>query len=215
MKRLFGMFEAVFDLLYLGAGAVIAVLLLIGDVTPERMLAGLMALVLIGGDSFHLAPRVISIFTGKAERLRSALGRGKQIASITMTVFYVLLWHIGLLAAPMQNEVSFLVLFYLLAAVRIVLCFLPQNRWQERCPPVSWGIFRNIPFALMGFMVAMRFFSIGDELPGFSFGWLAVLLSFGFYLPVVLWSNRQPKVGMLMLPKTCCYLWLLVMCLSL
>lgn len=44
---------------------------------------------------------------------------------------------------------------------------------------------------------------------------VAVLLSFGFYLPVVLWSNRQPKVGMLMLPKTCCYLWLLVMCLSL
>jgi len=64
-------------------------------------------------------------------------------------------------------------------------------------------------------MVAMRFFSIGNVLPGFSFGWLAVLLSFGFYLPVVLWSNRQPKVGMLMLPKTCCYLWLLVMCLSL
>ncbi len=215
MKRVFGMFEAVFDLLYLLAGAVVAVLLFMGDASPQRMLAGLMAVVLVAGDSFHLVPRVASIFTGKEECLRSALGRGKQITSITMTVFYVLLWHIGLLAAPMQNEIFFLVLFYLLAAVRIFLCFLPQNRWQQRYPPVSWGIFRNIPFALMGLMVAMRFFSIGNVLPGFSFGWLAVLLSFGFYLPVVLWSNRQPKVGMLMLPKTCCYLWLLVMCLSL
>lgn len=215
MKRVFGMFEAVFDLLYLLAGAVVAMLLFMGDASPQRMLAGLMAVVLVAGDSFHLVPRVASIFTGKEECLRSALGRSKQITSITMTVFYVLLWHIGLLAAPMQNEIFFLVLFYLLAAVRIFLCFLPQNRWQQRYPPVSWGIFRNIPFALMGLMVAMRFFSIGNVLPGFSFGWLAVLLSFGFYLPVVLWSNRQPKVGMLMLPKTCCYLWLLVMCLSL
>ena len=45
--------------------------------------------------------------------------------------------------------------------------------------------------------------------------WLAILLSFAFYLPVVLWSNQNPKVGILMLPKTCAYLWMLAMCLSL
>ncbi|HPF18680.1 MAG TPA: hypothetical protein PLY08_03755 [Bacillota bacterium] len=45
--------------------------------------------------------------------------------------------------------------------------------------------------------------------------WLAILLSFAFYLPVVLWSNRYPKIGMLMLPKTCTYLWMLVMLLAL
>ncbi len=44
--------------------------------------------------------------------------------------------------------------------------------------------------------------------------WLTIVLSFGCYLPVVLWSNRSPGVGMLMLPKTCAYLWILVMCLS-
>ena len=160
MKRLFGVFEAIFDLLYLLAGAVVAVLLFMGGATPQRMLAGLMAVVLVAGDSFHLVPRVASIFTGKEERLRSALGRGKQVTSITMTLFYVLLWHIGLLAAPMQNELSFLVLFYFLAAVRIVLCFLPQNRWQERYPPVSWGIFRNIPFTLMWALWWRRGFSV-------------------------------------------------------
>ena len=37
-----------------------------------------------------------------------------------------------------------------------------------------------------------------DLVPGLSWMWLAILLSFGFYLPVVLWSNMNPKIGMLM-----------------
>jgi hypothetical protein len=43
------------------------------------------------------------------------------------------------------------------------------------------------------------------------FMWLAVLLSFAFYLPVVLWSRKVPKLGMLMLPKTCAYVWIVLM----
>jgi len=37
--------------------------------------------------------------------------------------------------------------------------------------------------------------------------WLAILLSFGFYVPVVLWADVYPLVGMLMIPKTCAYVW--------
>ena len=59
------------------------------------------------------------------------------------------------------------------------------------------------------------FFVQRKAAPGLSWMWLAILLSFAFYLPVVLWSNQNPKVGMLMLPKTCAYLWMLAMCLSL
>ena len=41
--------------------------------------------------------------------------------------------------------------------------------------------------------------------------WLAIVLSFGFYIPVVLFADAYPAVGALMLPKTCAYVWMVVM----
>lgn len=216
MKRVFEIFEAVFDILYLVAALLLGfVLLFIKSTNNASMLAGVMALVLVCGDAFHLLPRIMVIITQQKERLRRALGRGKQITSITMTVFYLLLWQIGLLIFSPKGGNFWSYLVYLLAAVRILLCLLPQNKWQEPHPPVSWGIGRNIPFFLLGAAVAGLFFMQRSISPGFGWMWLAIVLSFAFYLPVVLWSNRNPKIGMLMLPKTCVYLWMLVMCLSL
>lgn len=34
---------------------------------------------------------------------------------------------------------------------------------------------------------------------------LPIVLSFGFYIPVVLWADAVPLIGMLMIPKTCAY----------
>ena len=76
-------------------------------------------------------------------------------------------------------------------------------------------VHRNIPFILLGIIAALLFFVHRNIIPGLSLMWLAIILSFIFYLPVVLWSNKKPKIGMLMLPKTCVYLWMLTMCLSL
>ena len=45
----------------------------------------------------------------------------------------------------------------------------------------------------------------------FKWMWLAVLLSFAFYIPVVLWSEVSPMIGMLMMPKTCMYVWAVAM----
>ena len=41
--------------------------------------------------------------------------------------------------------------------------------------------------------------------------WLAVTLSFLFYVPVVLWSGVWPAIGMLMIPKTLAYVWIVWM----
>lgn len=216
MKRVFGIFESVFDALYLIAALILGFILISSKLNNDaRMLAGIMAIVLACGDAFHLLPRILLIITHKEERLRRSLGIGKQITSITMTVFYLFMWQIGLMIFSPNIGNLWTYLVYFLAAVRILLCLLPQNRWQDRYPPVSWGIWRNIPFFLQGAVVALLFFLQRNITQGFGFMWLAIVLSFGFYLPVVLWSNRNPKIGMLMLPKTCCYLWMLAMCLSL
>ena len=41
----------------------------------------------------------------------------------------------------------------------------------------------------------------------FRWMWLTIVLSFGFYIPVVLWADVTPLIGMLMIPKTCAYVW--------
>lgn len=216
MKRVFGTVEAVFDIFYLAAASILGFAFLFSaSDNSVRALAGVMALVLAGGDAFHLVPRIKVIRTGKEEQLRGILGRGKQITSITMTVFYLLLWQIGVLIFSPKDVNFWSYLVYILAAVRILLCLLPQNKWTEQYPPVIWGIWRNIPFFLMGAVVAGLFFLQKSVEPGLGMMWLAIALSFAFYFPVVLWANKNPKIGMLMLPKTCAYLWMLTMCLSL
>ena len=37
-----------------------------------------------------------------------------------------------------------------------------------------------------------------------------IVLSFSFYIPVVLWADVIPMIGMLMIPKTCAYVWTVV-----
>lgn len=212
MKRVFGTVEVAFDAVYLTTAIVIGIILVLtGTGNTARLTAGVMALVLAGGDAFHLVPRMKVIITGQEESLRRALGRGKQITSITMTVFYLLLWQTGLLAFGLKSAGFWGYAVYVLAAVRILLCLLPQNKWLERYPPVLWGILRNIPFFLLGAVVAGLFFLHRGTVQGLGLMWLAIALSFAFYLPVVLWSNKNPKIGMLMLPKTVAYIWMLAM----
>ena len=216
MQRVFGTVEAIFDLLYLTAAFILGLtLLMYASGNSVRTLAGVMALVLAGGDAFHLVPRILVIRTGREEQLQRALGTGKQVTSITMTLFYLLLWHIGVLVFSPKDISGWSYSVYALTTIRIFLCLLPQNKWQERYPPVIWGVLRNTPFFLQGALVAGLFFLQRSINPELSHMWLAIALSFLFYLPVVLWANKNPRIGMLMLPKTCAYLWMLAMCLSL
>lgn len=214
MKRVFGQVEIIFDVGYLVSAFIMGISFFISP-TSIRLLAGIMALLLVFGDMFHLVPRIQVIRTQDEERFRPALGRGKQITSISMTIFYLLLWQIGLYLSDSQVASVWTILLYGLAAVRILLCFFSQNGWLDRYPPVRWGILRNIPFGLMGILVAGFFFFSRHQFPHMYFMWLAILLSFAFYVPVVLFANRNPKIGMLMLPKTCCYLFIIGMCLYL
>lgn len=215
MKRVFGKVEAGFDVLYLTTATLIGVYLILSAKGNDlRLLAGLMALVLTGGDAFHLFPRIYVIFTAKEEIFQRSLGRGKQITSITMTFFYLMLWSIAQSLYGMDFISIWTLVIYALALVRIILCLLPQNRWIDRYPPISWGIYRNIPFFIMGMVIAFVFYQHRELVPAFGLAWLAIILSFGFYLPVVLYANVNPKMGMLMLPKTLMYVWLLLMCLS-
>ncbi len=224
-KRVFGWIEAIFDILYLLTAAAIGLWLMFGpeaggavSAAPSppavRLLAGSAALVLAIGDAFHLLPRIAAILTRREQTLAKAMGFGKLVTSITMTFFYLLLWQLGLRLFSPDLQPGWSLLIYGLGALRILLCLFPQNRWLDRHPPLRWGIYRNIPFLLIGLGVAALFAAHRGLVPAADGMGPAILLSFIFYLPVVLWADKKPKLGMLMLPKTCAYLWILFMFLS-
>lgn len=58
----------------------------------QYLLFGIMAVTLGLGDSFHLIPRAYALCTTGLENYTAALGIGKFITSITMTIFYILLY---------------------------------------------------------------------------------------------------------------------------
>ena len=202
--------ETVFDAVYLISVITVGVLMLRGSRGEAQFrLFGLMAVVLGVGDAFHLVPRALALCTTGLESYTVPLGLGKWITSVTMTVFYVLLYYVWRRRYQVTGKTGVTAAVYGLAAVRIALCMLPQNQWLSAESPLSWGIYRNIPFALLGLLVIVLFYrsAKAHKDRAFRWMWLTIVLSFGFYIPVVLWADTVPMIGMLMIPKTCAYVW--------
>ncbi|MEE1411881.1 MAG: hypothetical protein U0J83_07665 [Bulleidia sp.] len=178
----------------------------------QFQLFGWMAIVLGAGDSFHLVPRALALCTTGLENYTVPLGLGKWITSVTMTVFYVLLYYVWRERYQIKGKNSLTIATYALAIIRIALCMMPQNDWLSANAPLSWGIYRNIPFAVLGLLMIVLFYKSAKENDDTSFQWmwLTIVLSFGFYIPVVLWADVIPMIGMLMIPKTCAYVWTVV-----
>ncbi len=202
--------ETLFDAVYLISVIGIGVLMIRGSKGERQFcLFGWMAVVLGVGDSFHLVPRAFALCTTGLENYTVPLGLGKWITSVTMTIFYVLLYYVWRQRYRIDDRGGLTAAVFGVGGVRIVLCMMPQNQWFSDEAPLSWGIYRNIPFALLGILVIVLFYRSAKEHEDRAFGWmwLTIVLSFGFYIPVVLWADIIPMIGMLMIPKTCAYVW--------
>ena len=196
--------ETLFDAVYLISVITIGILMI-----RKFTMFGIMAVLLGSGDAFHLVPRAFALCTTGLENFTVQLGLGKWITSVTMTIFYVILYYIWRERYQIKGHNATTAAIYLLAGLRIVLCMMPQNEWLSAEAPLSWGIYRNIPFALMGLLIIVLFYKSAKESndQSFCWMWLTIVLSFAFYIPVVLWADVVPMIGMLMIPKTCAYVW--------
>ena len=205
--------ETAFDAFYLVFVISIGIRMVKGSKNNRQFqLFGWMAIVLGAGDSFHLVPRALALCTTGLENYTVPLGLGKWITSVTMTIFYVLLYYVWRERYQIKGKNSLTIATYALAIIRIALCMMPQNDWLSANAPLSWGIYRNIPFAVLGLLMIVLFYKSAKENNDTSFQWmwLTIVLSFGFYIPVVLWADVIPMIGMLMIPKTCAYVWTVV-----
>lgn len=202
--------EIIFNIAYLVAIFSVGFYLLIFSVGYKRIW-GIMSLTLAIGDSFHLLPRIALAFSSNNVKVLKLAGYGKMVTSITMTIFYGILWYIGVIIYSFDS-LACLILILALMLVRIILCLMPQNNWTK-ISPYNWTIYRNIPFFLQGLMVMFLYLFNANKVLQFRFVWLAVLLSFLFYSPVIIWGHKNSKLGMLMIPKSLAYVWLVFMAL--
>lgn len=205
--------ETLFDAVYLVTVITLGILMIRGSKgNAQFRLFGLMAVVLGAGDAFHLVPRALALCTTGLESYTVPLGLGKWITSVTMTVFYVLLYYVWRQRYQIKGRNGLTAAVYALAVARAALCMMPQNQWLSADAPLVWGIYRNIPFALLGLLIIVLFYKSAKEHGDRAFRrmWLTIVLSFGFYIPVVLWADAVPLIGMLMIPKTCAYVWTVV-----
>ncbi|MCR5688060.1 MAG: hypothetical protein K6G58_08570 [Lachnospiraceae bacterium] len=200
--------ESAFDILYLLFAVIGGCIILKRVKGKPGKYMGAATLVLGCGDAFHLVPRVMNYFTDSD--MTAPLGIGKLVTSITMTVFYVLMYFVWL---EYYNETENRIVtaaIWNLAAVRTVLCMFPQNGWIENSSGMAWGIIRNVPFVILGCIICVLFFRNRGEDRVFRPLWIYILLSFAFYIPVAVAAGIVPMLGMLMLPKTVCYVLMII-----
>lgn len=166
------------------------------------------------GDTGHVISRVAAYLMGGADAVIqnsggsfSVVGIGRLTTSVTVTVFYGLfveMWRL-------RYNRRFSAFYWALQGIglfRLILMICPMNRWGAVVSPSDWSLYRNLPLLAVGIAVIILFLLEGyrkSDKPFIGVGY-AVLISFGFYLPVILWVDRMPMIGLLMIPKTLAYL---------
>ena len=165
------------------------------------------------GDTGHVGFRVWAYALGDLSSTITVfgmelglVGMGALATAYTVTIFYMLVlmiwqrrynkpygWFGGLLWAA--------------AIFRLVIMLFPANEWNNTVPPQTWSLIRNVPLMIQGFGVAYLILrdSIKTQDKPFTWVGIMILISYAFYLPVILFVQRMPMIGMLMIPKTLAY----------
>ncbi len=192
-----------------------------GEVKEEKRRVArlvMIAFTLLGlGDLGHVGFRLVAMAIGNPTPQFALLGTemglrgvGTMATSITVTLFYALMvviwrYRFGREYGPFHH------LLFAAALIRLIMLGLPINQWDKAVPPQPWSIIRNLPLLFQGLGVIYLFMRDARSASDRTFWWLGILIavSFACYMPVVLFVQHIPLIGMLMLPKTLAYL---VMC---
>jgi hypothetical protein len=166
------------------------------------------------GDTAHVGLRLVALAAGNPQ-LSAALGSwrlpligfGALCTAITVTGFYgLLLVAHHRLAVRRWGPFDQVLLGVLL--LRLLLLTFPQNAWGQVVPPQPWSLLRNLPLLFLTLGVGGLYLrtgvGVGQRWPR-TIGAL-LLASVLCYLPVVLWIQKIPLLGLLMIPKSLAYL---------
>lgn len=211
--------EILFNVTYLGViwGFVVAMAHRRGSLPSEVRACALLFMWAFGllalGDTGHVGFRVWAYARGGLDTTINVLGvqvglvgLGALSTAVTVTLFYV--WMLWIWQCRFGRPLGWLGYVLLGAAVvRLVVMVFPQNQWNNSVPPWTWSMIRNVPLMVQGLGVAYLILRDARAAVDRTFqlvGYM-VLVSYGFYIPVVLFVQRAPMLGMLMIPKTVAY----------
>ena len=213
-------FESVFNILYLTSVWYIVFLMsrtLPFVNTQDRKSAGLIRIAFImlaAGDTGHVGFRVLAnLLKGSGAQAvvfgtpMSLIGLGMMTTAYTVTIFYMLFVYVW--QARFNQPANWLTNLVLTAGViRLIFMALPGNNWGSPIPPQPMSIYRNLPLLIQGAGVVALILLSASRVEDKTFRWIGwmIISSFAFYIPVILFSQSLPAIGMLMIPKTCAYL---------
>ncbi len=158
------------------------------------------------GDSGHVGFRVVAYFMGGLESNPLLVGAGSLATAVTITLFYMLIAEIWRVRYGKKRGIAW---WALIAAgvVRLALMIPAANQWGSAVPPYGWQLARNIPLVVQGLGAALLLLVSGlrgkDKL-SIKIS-LMIFVSYLCYIPVILFYNQLPVIGMLMIPKTIAY----------
>ena len=165
------------------------------------------------GDTGHVGFRVWAYALGDLSSTISLfgfelglVGLGALATAYTVTIFYMLILMIW--QRRYQKPYGwFGALLWLAGISRLFIMLFPANEWNNVVPPQTWSLIRNIPLMIQGFGVAYLILRDARQAQDKPFTWVGImiLLSYAFYLPVILFVQEMPMIGMLMIPKTLAY----------
>jgi len=171
-------------------------------------------LLLAMGDTGHVGFRVVALIRGGLESRVDVfwasiplVGIGALATAVTVTFLYMTLLDAWRVRFGAPRSALFWTLMGL-GVLRLLLFLPPQNEWGSVVPPWGWSLVRNAPLAVLGVTVAALMIRDGrraQDRTWVQLGWL-IVGSYAFYAPVILFVQRVPAIGMLMIPKTLMYL---------
>jgi hypothetical protein len=165
------------------------------------------------GDTGHVGFRVLAFAQGDLETRVTVFGRqfglvgiGALCTAVTVTIFYVLMLEVWRVRFG-KNYGWFELLLLAAAGVRLLLFIPAANQWGNVVPPQPWSLYRNLPLMLQGLGLAYLILRDARRVGDRAFTWigLMILVSYACYIPVILFVQQVPAVGMLMIPKTMAY----------
>ena len=183
--------------------------------TTDKRIADLFLMafgLLAFGDSFHLGCRIAGNIqeTLQGQEVTN-IGYGDLFGAITITLFYHILLRIWWVQyrGDCEKSIGLIGWFLLLMTpVRFALMVPPQNDWGSLTPAQPWTAIRNIPLILQGLGVAALLLRDSISAKHRALQWIGILivLSYACVIPVVFAGQRYEFLGLLMIPKTLCYI---------
>ena len=158
------------------------------------------------GDTGHVGFRLLAFARGGLEQNEVLVGLGALATAVTITIFYMLMLEIW----RRQNNKPKTWIFWLvmlLGVLRLVIMTFPENHWGQVVPPYRYSLIRNAFLTAMGIVVVAVCLRDGKKKKNRYLvnSAIAIICSFAFYIPVFLYVQKVPMIGMLMIPKTIAY----------